>query len=110
MIVSFSRNNAGVMNCPYQLSKDGIELQFATNHLGMKSNRYALNWVIFFKKPNFCFLIGHFLLTNLLLEKMKTTAKETGVQGRIVNLSSIAHATYSYPGGIRFDAINDESR
>ncbi|OAY64919.1 Short-chain dehydrogenase TIC 32, chloroplastic [Ananas comosus] len=27
-------NNAGVMFCPYQLSEDGIEMQFATNHLG----------------------------------------------------------------------------
>uniref|UniRef100_A0A2N9F6B9 Uncharacterized protein n=1 Tax=Fagus sylvatica TaxID=28930 RepID=A0A2N9F6B9_FAGSY len=27
-------NNAGVMFCPFQLSKDGIEMQFATNHLG----------------------------------------------------------------------------
>ncbi|MFS7900998.1 putative very-long-chain 3-oxoacyl-CoA reductase [Helianthus anomalus] len=27
-------NNAGVMFCPYQLSQDGIEMQFATNHLG----------------------------------------------------------------------------
>ncbi|KAG6499003.1 short-chain dehydrogenase TIC 32 B, chloroplastic-like [Zingiber officinale] len=60
-------NNAGVMNCPYKLSEDGIEMQFATNHL------------------------GHFLLINLLLEKMKNTAKESGIEGRIVNLSSVAH-------------------
>lgn len=26
-------NNAGVMACPYELSKDGIEMQFATNHV-----------------------------------------------------------------------------
>ena len=26
-------NNAGVMACPFTLSEDGIELQFATNHL-----------------------------------------------------------------------------
>ncbi|XP_009374671.2 short-chain dehydrogenase TIC 32 B, chloroplastic [Pyrus x bretschneideri] len=75
-------NNAGVMFCPFQLSEDGIEMHFATNHL------------------------GHFLLTNLLLEKMKTTAKTTGVEGRIVNLSSLAHAG-TYKGGIRFDKIND---
>ncbi|CAA6661762.1 unnamed protein product [Spirodela intermedia] len=50
-------NNAGVMFCPFQLSEDGFETQFATNHL------------------------GHFLLTNLLLEKMKATAKETGIEG-----------------------------
>ncbi|KAF3960591.1 hypothetical protein CMV_014718 [Castanea mollissima] len=77
-------NNAGVMFCPFQLSKDGIEMQFATNH------------------------IGHFFLTNLLLEKMKNTARSTNIEGRIVNLSSIAH-NYTYEQGIRFDQINDES-
>ncbi|XP_020524003.1 short-chain dehydrogenase TIC 32, chloroplastic isoform X2 [Amborella trichopoda] len=77
-------NNAGVMFCPYQLSDDGIEMQFATNHL------------------------GHFLLTNLLLEKLKNTAKTTGIEGRIVNLSSIAHL-HTYHEGIRFDKINDQS-
>ncbi|KAJ4808837.1 NAD(P)-binding Rossmann-fold superfamily protein [Rhynchospora pubera] len=75
-------NNAGIMFCPFQLSKDGIELQFATNHL------------------------GHFLLTNLLLEKMKSTAKSTGIEGRIVNLSSIAHH-HTYGGGINFAQLND---
>lgn len=39
-------NNAGIMQCPYNLSSQGYELQFATNHL------------------------GHFLLTNLLLPKI----------------------------------------
>ncbi|KAK1316205.1 hypothetical protein QJS10_CPA05g01711 [Acorus calamus] len=77
-------NNAGVMFCPYQLSEDKIELQFATNHL------------------------GHFHLTNLLLDKMKRTAKETGIEGRIVNLASIAHR-YTYKKGIRFDKLNDKS-
>ncbi|KAJ8471560.1 hypothetical protein OPV22_025903 [Ensete ventricosum] len=76
-------NNAGVMLCPYQLSQDGIEMQFATNHL------------------------GHFLLTNLLLEKMKSTAKKTGIEGRIINLSSIAHI-HTYNEGIWFDKLNDE--
>lgn len=27
-------NNAAIMACPYALSEDGIEMQFATNHLG----------------------------------------------------------------------------
>lgn len=76
-------NNAGVMFCPFKLSEDGIEMQFSTNHL------------------------GHFLLTNLLLDKMKDTAKVTGIEGRIVNLSSIAH-THTYAEGIRFDKLNDE--
>ncbi|RLM92067.1 short-chain dehydrogenase TIC 32, chloroplastic-like [Panicum miliaceum] len=78
-------NNAGVMFCPFQLSKDGVEMQFATNHL------------------------GHFLLTNLLLDNMKATAKSTGIEGRIVILSSVAH-THTYPKGIDFDRINDEKR
>ncbi|KAK7378558.1 hypothetical protein VNO80_04002 [Phaseolus coccineus] len=75
-------NNAGVMFCPFKLSEDGIEMQFATNHL------------------------GHFLLTNLLLEKMKQTAQATGIEGRIINLSSIAH-NYTYRKGIRFNKINE---
>ncbi|KAL3623053.1 Short-chain dehydrogenase TIC 32 B, chloroplastic [Castilleja foliolosa] len=77
-------NNAGIMFCPFELSKDGIEMQFATNHL------------------------GHFHLTNLLLAKMKDTAKSTGVEGRIVNLSSVAHL-HTYEEGIRFEQINDKS-
>ncbi|KAE8727270.1 Short-chain dehydrogenase TIC 32 [Hibiscus syriacus] len=74
-------NNAGIMFCPFHLSQDGIEAQFATNH------------------------IGHFLLTELLLDKMKSTVKTSGVQGRIVNLSSIAH-THCYKNGIRFAKLN----
>ncbi|KAJ8428893.1 hypothetical protein Cgig2_021060 [Carnegiea gigantea] len=54
------------------------------------------------------FLSRHFLLTNLLLDKMKQTAKATGIEGRIVNLSSIAHI-HTYNGGIRFHKINDKS-
>ncbi|KAL7183765.1 hypothetical protein ACSBR2_026026 [Camellia fascicularis] len=77
-------NNAGIMATPFMLSKDMIELQFATNH------------------------IGHFLLTNLLLETMKETVRTTSKEGRIVNVSSRRHQ-FSYPEGIRFDKINDQS-
>ncbi|KAK6126146.1 hypothetical protein DH2020_040124 [Rehmannia glutinosa] len=77
-------NNAGIMFCPFQLSENGVEMQFATNHL------------------------GHFYLTNLLLDKMKGTAKSQGVEGRIVNLSSVAHL-HTYEEGIRFEQINDEN-
>ncbi|XP_061988052.1 short-chain dehydrogenase TIC 32, chloroplastic-like isoform X1 [Rosa rugosa] len=76
-------NNAGVIT-PFKLSQDNIELHFATNHL------------------------GHFLLTNLLLETMKRTLRESKREGRIVNLSSMCHQ-YVYREGIRFDKINDES-
>jgi retinol dehydrogenase 12 len=49
---------------------------------------------------------GHFLLTNLLLEKMKSTAESTAIEGRIVNLSSIAHH-HTYEEGIIFYQLND---
>ncbi|KAK7364345.1 hypothetical protein VNO80_12926 [Phaseolus coccineus] len=77
-------NNAGITATPFSLSKDNIELQFATNHL------------------------GHFLLTHLLLDTMKKTANVSKREGRIVNVSSDGHQ-YTYPEGIRFDKINDES-
>jgi len=40
---------------------------------------------------------------------MKKTASVSKRQGRIVNVSSDGHQ-YTYPEGIRFDKINDESR
>ncbi|XP_075102246.1 short-chain dehydrogenase TIC 32, chloroplastic [Nicotiana tabacum] len=76
-------NNAGIMATPFTLSKDKIELQFSTNH------------------------VGHFLLTNLLLETMKRTATHSRKEGRIVNVSSRRHK-FSYHEGIRFDKINDQ--
>lgn len=55
-------NNAGCYVSDLQLNEDGLEMQFATNHL------------------------GHFLLTNLILENVKAAVK-----ARIINLASIAH-------------------
>ncbi|KAM0864512.1 hypothetical protein ACQ4PT_043877 [Festuca glaucescens] len=72
------------MAIPFTLSKDGIEMQFATNH------------------------VGHFLLTHLLLETMKKTSRQSNVEGRIVNVSSESHR-FTYKEGIRFDKINDEA-
>ncbi|EEF51203.1 short-chain dehydrogenase TIC 32, chloroplastic [Ricinus communis] len=77
-------NNAGVMATPFMLSQDNIERQFATNH------------------------VGHFLLTDLLLETMKNTARESSREGRIVNVSSAGHR-FTYREGIRFDKLNDEA-
>ncbi|KAM0861013.1 hypothetical protein ACQ4PT_046169 [Festuca glaucescens] len=83
-MASVRKNNAGVMAIPFTLSKDGIEMQFATNH------------------------VGHFLLTHLLLETMKKTSRQSNVEGRIVNVSSEGHR-FTYKEGIRFDKINDEA-
>ena len=55
-------NNAGVYLHKRQFSVDGIEMTFAVNHL------------------------SHFLLTNLLLDKLKE-----GAPSRIINVSSAAH-------------------
>lgn len=64
-------NNAGKFTHQHAISEDGIEMTFATNYL------------------------GHFLLTKLFLKKMIETAKTTGVQGRIVNVSSSIHSWFS---------------
>ncbi|XP_066552663.1 retinol dehydrogenase 13 [Amia ocellicauda] len=70
-------NNAGVMRCPQWKTEDGYEMQFGVNHL------------------------GHFLLTNLLLEKLKKFAPS-----RIINLSSLAHVV----GDIDFDDLHWEKK
>ncbi|GFP89324.1 short-chain dehydrogenase tic 32 chloroplastic [Phtheirospermum japonicum] len=64
-------NNAGKFSYDHAISEDGVEMTFATNYL------------------------GHFLLTKLLLKKMIETAKTSGVQGRIVNVSSSIHSWFS---------------
>lgn len=64
-------NNAGKFAHQHAISEDGIEMTFATNYR------------------------GHFLLTKLLLKKMIETAKATGIQGRIVNVSSSIHSWFS---------------
>jgi NAD(P)-dependent dehydrogenase (short-subunit alcohol dehydrogenase family) len=66
-------NNAGVMVPPLTRTADGFELQFGTNHL------------------------GHFALTNLLLEQ---------VTGRVVTVSSTGHRI----GTIDFDDLNWERK
>lgn len=66
-------NNAGVMMCPEWKTVDGYEFQFGTNHL------------------------GHFLLTNLLIPKLKASPS-----ARIVNVSAVAHL----PGQIHWNNLN----
>jgi retinol dehydrogenase 12 len=67
-------NNAGKYADRFAVSEDGVEMTFATNYL------------------------GHFLLTRLLLDKMADTARATGVQGRIVNVSSTIHSWFPGDG------------
>ncbi|CAI9093371.1 OLC1v1028857C1 [Oldenlandia corymbosa var. corymbosa] len=64
-------NNAGKFTHEHAISEDGIEMTFATNYL------------------------GHFLLTKLLIKKMAETAELSGIQGRIVNVSSSIHSWFS---------------
>lgn len=73
--------NAGTISTKRNFSADGIGLTFATNYL------------------------GHVLLTQLLLEKLKVTATESGIEGRIVNVASEGHEYFLYPEGIKFDEI-----
>lgn len=78
-------NNAGVFCKTFRRSEDGYEMSFATNHL------------------------GHFLLTELVLGRMVESAKEGGVQGRIVNVASCLH-TWVAKHGIAFDKLHDKHR
>jgi NAD(P)-dependent dehydrogenase (short-subunit alcohol dehydrogenase family) len=69
-------NNAGVMWTPKSTTKDGFELQFGTNHL------------------------GHFALTDLLLDRLLPVAGS-----RVVTVSSIGHRIRA---GIHFDDLQWE--
>lgn len=70
-------NNAGVAG-QQGVTTDGFELTFGTNHL------------------------GHFLLTSLLLDKLKASAPS-----RIVNVSSVAHYQAR---GIDWEALREPTR
>uniref|UniRef100_A0A0E0HKB2 Short-chain dehydrogenase TIC 32, chloroplastic n=1 Tax=Oryza nivara TaxID=4536 RepID=A0A0E0HKB2_ORYNI len=75
-------NNAGKFADRFALSDDGVEMTFATNYL------------------------GHFLLTKLLMEKMAETAAATGVEGRIVNVSSTIHSWFAGDDAVGYiDAV-----
>jgi retinol dehydrogenase-13 len=75
-------NNAGVMNTPKGVTKDGFETQLGTNHL------------------------GHFLLTELLLP-----ALARGAPSRIVDVSSCYHdVAMGRRGTIDLDDLHFERR
>lgn len=66
-------NNAGIMAVPYRICEDGYESQLTCNHL------------------------GHFLLTNLIFDKLLASADK-----RVVNVSSGGH----WFSAIRYADIN----
>ncbi|KAL6882488.1 NAD(P)-binding protein [Trichoderma longibrachiatum] len=77
-------NNAGIMAVPYRICEDGYESQLTCNHL------------------------GHFLLTNLIFDKLLASADK-----RVVNVSSgghwfsaIRYADINYDGGETYEKWN----
>jgi NAD(P)-dependent dehydrogenase (short-subunit alcohol dehydrogenase family) len=70
--------NAGVMGLPELRHKDGLEIQFLTNHL------------------------GHYVLVRRLLNRILQAPA-----GRIVMVSSLGHYL-AVPGGINFDNLSGE--
>ena len=60
----------------------GLELQFATNHL------------------------GHFLLTKLLLPVMTKTCSDENVRGRVVSVASMGHYLVSSSAPLDFDNLD----
>ncbi|KAF0718542.1 Aste57867_1644 [Aphanomyces stellatus] len=74
-------NNAGILTPPFQLSEDGIESQFATNH------------------------VGHQALTMALLPILETSAPS-----RVVVVSSLAHKMGVGRTGLDLDNINNAAK
>ncbi|XP_050895510.1 short-chain dehydrogenase TIC 32, chloroplastic-like [Lathyrus oleraceus] len=53
-------NDAGIMACPFKLSKDNIELQFATNHIGLPNPfHFFLSIYSFQEEVGLLFLVGN---------------------------------------------------
>ena len=73
-------NNAGIV-CPQSTTKDGFGIQFAVNYL------------------------GHFLLTELLLDTLQTSAPS-----RIVCVSSVVHVGRRQPVELDFDDLDFQKR
>ncbi|XP_029926193.1 polyprenol dehydrogenase isoform X2 [Myripristis murdjan] len=73
-------NNAGIMLVPERKTADGFELHFGLNYL------------------------GHFLLTNLLLD----TLKKSGTQGRCARIVTMSSATH-YGGVLHMDDLQSRA-
>jgi NAD(P)-dependent dehydrogenase (short-subunit alcohol dehydrogenase family) len=65
--LNFLINNAAVMACPLDHTRDGLEMQIGTNHF------------------------GHFLMTSYLAPALVAGARASGRTSRLVSLSSIGH-------------------
>ncbi|KAL9619300.1 MAG: hypothetical protein Q9160_006065 [Pyrenula sp. 1 TL-2023] len=77
-------NNAGVMAIPEKmLSEDGVEMQFATNHL------------------------GHFLFTNLVRGKLIAAAEKQGVKKGAVRVISVTSNGHMF-SPVRLSDVNFE--
>ncbi|XP_057442916.1 short-chain dehydrogenase TIC 32 B, chloroplastic-like isoform X2 [Lotus japonicus] len=72
-------NNAGIFSQNLEFSEDKIEMTFATNYL------------------------------ETLLDKMIETAEKTGVEGRIINVSSVIHSWVKRDGFHFNDILNGKS-
>ncbi|KAI1075202.1 NAD(P)-binding protein [Whalleya microplaca] len=73
--------NAGIMAKPAELTKDGYELHFGTNHL------------------------GHALLIRKLIPLLEKTASIPGSDVRIITVTSLAFVLAPRPHGIMFDEL-----
>lgn len=51
-------------------------------------------------------VLGHYALTMMLMDKLKDTAAESGIEGRIMFTGSEAHRI-TYEGGINFEALTN---
>jgi len=63
-------NSAAMAAVPFEMTAEGLSAHIQTNH------------------------ISHFILTDTLLDLLKTTSRQEGADVRIVNVSSIAYKNY----------------
>jgi len=77
-------NNAGVMACPLEKTKQGLELQFGVN------------------------VVGHFLLSKLLLPILSTSGTPE-LKSRVVNVSSLGNWLYGPEGAILWDDLSGDT-